>query len=105
MTKNNLHTKGKLHSGYGEILTEEALSFISKLEETFGERRIELLNQRNEVQKKIDTGLFPDFPPDTVSIRKGQWKIAEIPADLRDRRVEITGPVERKMIINALNSG
>ncbi|MDZ4711239.1 MAG: malate synthase A [bacterium] len=105
MIKNNLHIEGRLYSGYDEILSEEALSFISKLEETFGERRIDLLNQRNEVQKIIDTGTFPDFPVDSVSIREGDWKIAEIPADLRDRRVEITGPVERKMIINALNSG
>jgi malate synthase len=88
-----------------EILTPEALKFVVELEQRFGPRRRELLAARVERQKKLDAGERPDFLPQTAEIRNGNWRVAPLPADLLDRRVEITGPVERKMIINALNSG
>ncbi len=87
------------------ILTSEARAFLLKLAARFEPRRQELLARRRTVQQEIDHGKFPDFLPETAGIRQGDWKVAAIPKDLRDRRVEITGPVERKMIINALNSG
>ena len=88
-----------------DILTPDARAFLLKLAARFESRRQELLSQRRMVQKEIDQGKFPDFLPETSAIRQGDWKVAAIPKDLRDRRVEITGPVDRKMIINALNSG
>jgi malate synthase len=87
------------------ILTSEARAFLLKLAARFEPRRQELLARRRIVQREIDQGKFPDFLPETAGIRQGDWKAAPIPMDLRDRRVEITGPVDRKMIINALNSG
>jgi malate synthase len=88
-----------------EILTPEALNFIVDLERRFGSRRRELLAARVERQAKFNAGERPDFLPQTAEIRKGNWTVAPLPADLLDRRVEITGPVDRKMVINALNSG
>jgi malate synthase len=88
-----------------EILTPEALKFVVDLERRFGPRRRELLAARVERQKRLDAGERPDFLPQTADIRSGSWSVASLPADLLDRRVEITGPVDRKMIINALNSG
>jgi malate synthase len=90
---------------YAEILTPEALAFVAKLERTFAGRRSELLQKRIDRQAELDAGRMPDFLPETANIRSGDWTIASTPADLQDRRVEITGPVDRKMIINALNSG
>jgi malate synthase len=87
------------------ILTAEALEFLGKLHRTFNARRTELLAARTEKQAAIDSGRALDFPPETADVRSGEWKVADAPADLLDRRVEITGPVDRKMIINALNSG
>ena len=87
------------------ILTVESRAFLLKLAARFEPRRQELLARRRIVQREIDNGKFPDFLPETAGIRQGDWKVAAIPKDLRDRRVEITGPVDRKMIINALNSG
>jgi len=87
------------------ILTPEARSFLLKLAARFEPRRQELLARRRRVQQEIDSGKLPDFLPETAAIRQGEWKVAPIPKDLLDRRVEITGPVDRKMIINALNSG
>ena len=87
------------------ILTPEARAFLLKLAAKFEPRRQELLAQRRAVQKEIDAGKLPDFLADTAGIREGAWRVAPIPQDLQDRRVEITGPVDRKMIINALNSG
>src|SRR5216684_8676188 len=87
------------------VLTSEAQAFLSKLAARFEPRRQELLARRRTVQQDIDNGKLPDLLPETVGIRQGNWKVAPIPKDLRDRRVEITGPVDRKMIINALNSG
>ncbi|MGO9405517.1 MAG: malate synthase A [Terriglobales bacterium] len=87
------------------ILTSEARAFLLKLAARFEPRRQELLARRRIVQQEIDHGKFPDFLPETAGIRQSEWKVAPIPKDLLDRRVEITGPVDRKMIINALNSG
>jgi malate synthase len=88
-----------------EILTPEALKFVVDLERRFSPRRRELLAARVERQGRLDAGERPDFLPQTAEIRKSNWTVAPLPADLLDRRVEITGPVDRKMIINALNSG
>src|SRR6516165_8857410 len=90
---------------WAEILSPDALQFVAGLARRFSGTRQELLQQRAAIQTKLDAGWLPAFPPETEAIRKGDWKIAPIPPDLRDRRVEITGPVDRKMVINALNSG
>jgi len=88
-----------------QVLTADAREFLSELARKFEKRRQELLARRRVRQKEIDSGHLPDFLAETAEVRKGDWRVAPIPADLRDRRVEITGPVDRKMIINALNSG
>jgi malate synthase len=90
---------------FAEILSSDALEFLANLQRKFGARRKELLAARVARQAKLDAGEKPDFLPETRQIREGKWRCAPIPADLQDRRVEITGPVDRKMIINALNSG
>jgi malate synthase len=87
------------------ILAPEALAFVADLHRRFNPRREELLARREERKRRLDAGQLPDFLPQTREIRESDWTVAPIPADLRDRRVEITGPVDRKMIINALNSG
>lgn len=94
-----------LNSAFDHILTPDALSFIQDLHLTFNHRRKELLTKRVERQKQIDQGEMPNFIPETKHIRESNWTVAPIPQDLKDRRVEITGPVQRKMVINALNSG
>jgi malate synthase len=94
-----------LRPGFETILTREALDFVVDLARTFGPRVAELLARREARQKEIDAGKLPDFLAETRSIREGDWRVTSIPADLQDRRVEITGPTERKMVINALNSG
>jgi len=96
---------GSFSESFNSILTAPALEFLKALHENFNDRRIELLESRKLTQEKIDAGSFPDFLPVTQSIRTSEWKVADLPNDLLDRRVEITGPVDRKMIINALNSG
>lgn len=96
---------GPMEPRFDEILTREALAFLADLHRRFDTRRRELLARRAERQKAFDAGALPDFLPETKAIRDGAWSVAPIPADLMDRRVEITGPVDRKMIINALNSG
>ncbi len=96
---------GPIEGRAGEVLTPEALAFVADLHRRFDSRRRELLALRTARQARFDAGELPDFLPDTAGIRGGSWKVAPIPADLQDRRVEITGPVDRKMIINALNSG
>lgn len=96
---------GAMNARYEEILTPEALNFIEELEKKFGKRRIELLQKRQQRQEEINEGRLPDFLPETKNIRTGDWVIAPLPEDLQDRRVEITGPTDRKMVINALNSG
>ncbi len=96
---------GPVQGRAAEILTPEALAFLAELHRRFDSRRRQLLAARLERQKRFDAGEKPDFLTETESVREGSWKVAPIPADLQDRRVEITGPVDRKMIINALNSG
>ncbi|MCG6906339.1 MAG: malate synthase A [Desulfobacteraceae bacterium] len=91
--------------GFDTILTPAALDFVSTLQTEFDRRRLELLARRVVRQAEIDAGRLPDFLPETRHVRTGDWRIAPLPADLQDRRVEITGPVDRKMVINALNSG
>jgi malate synthase len=91
--------------GANEILTPSALEFLSELHERFNDRRLELLEKREERQDRFDAGELPDFREDTRDIREADWKVGDIPRDLLDRRVEITGPTNAKMLINALNSG
>jgi malate synthase A len=100
-----LEVVGSMPRRYEEILTEEALSFVADLARKFTPRRDALLERRIKRQREIDGGKMPDFLPETAPIRNSEWKIGPIPPDLQDRRAEITGPVDRKMIINALNSG
>ena len=88
-----------------EVLTSSALEFVAELEREFGPRRAELLERRSARRAAFDGGALPDFLPETESVRAGDWRVAPVPEPLQDRRVEITGPVERKMVINALNSG
>jgi malate synthase len=89
----------------GRILTAEALAFVADLQRRFGPRRLELLEARAERQERLSAGELPDFLPETRDVRESDWTIDPVPADLEDRRVEITGPTDRKMVINALNSG
>jgi malate synthase len=96
---------GPVKAQYDEILTPGALNFIEELERKFGDRRVELLQYRQKRQAEINDGKLPDFLPETKHIRNGDWTIAPLPDNLQDRRVEITGPTDRKMVINALNSG
>jgi malate synthase len=91
--------------GFEAILTHDALALVAKLHRGFNPRRKELLEKRVERARRLDAGERPDFLAETKHVRDGDWKIAPVPKDLLCRRVEITGPVERKMIINALNSG
>ncbi len=90
---------------YRAVLTPEAVAFVVGLQRAFNARRKELLAARVVRQARLDAGEKPDFLPETKAIRESEWTVAPLPADLLDRRVEITGPVDRKMIINALNSG
>jgi malate synthase len=96
---------GTVTPAYREILSAEALAFFLKLHRAFEPRRQELLGMRAVRQKAFDTGALPDFLPETMSIRDAEWTIASQPKDMLDRRVEITGPTDRKMVINALNCG
>lgn len=104
-TIKGLEIRAEVTPEFAEILTPEALAFVIKLEQAFGERRRELLAMREQRQADINAGVMPDFLPETAHVRESDWVVAPIPADLNDRRVEITGPVDRKMVINALNSG
>ena len=88
-----------------DILTPGAIAFVDGLAERFSTERLSLLTRRAALQRQFDAGALPEFPSETREIRESDWRIGSIPADLLDRRVEITGPTERKMIINALNSG
>ncbi len=96
---------GPMTADFARILTPEALAFVAKLHRQFDARRQELLARRAERQKQFDAGVLPDFLPETKKIRESDWKISPQPADMLDRRVEITGPTDRKMVINALNCG
>jgi len=88
-----------------EVLTADAVAFLIDLENEFGWRRGQILEDRQDRQRRVDSGEMPDFLPDTEYVRTGEWQVSPVHPDLADRRVEITGPVDRKMMINALNSG
>src|ERR1035438_653469 len=104
-TLSGLTIRGPIPPQYAEILTPEACAFLAGLFRAFEPRRLEILRSRAARQAELDAGVLPDFLPSTKPIRDGSWKVAPAPADLLDRRTEITGPVDRKMVINALNSG
>jgi len=105
LAKEGIQIVGPILPEYEGILTPEALKFVASIHNKFESTRRELMSNRIRVQKEISSGKFPQFLPETQKIREAEWKVAPIPKDLTDRRVEITGPVTRKMIINALNSG
>ena len=96
---------GALKPRYEDILSQEALAFLEALHKKFNATRLALLQARADRQKSFDQGALPDFLAETKSVREASWTVAPLPHDLLDRRVEITGPVDKKMIINALNSG
>ena len=97
--------EGVIKPGFEKVLSTEALAFLAGLHRQVDARRVELLAARVERQKKLDAGEKPDFLPETAKIRESDWTVAPLPKDILDRRVELTGPVDRKMIINALNCG
>ena len=101
----DITVSGRVTAAFAEILTPEALSFIAALHRQFEPRRQELLARRAARQKEFDAGRMPDFLPETRQVREAEWKVGAQPKDMLDRRVEITGPTDRKMVINALNSG
>jgi malate synthase len=101
----DIEIRGERRPEWAPILGDDALQFMAALQRAFGPRREELLAKREARKLRIDAGELPDFLPETKSVRDAEWTVAPIPHDLLDRRVEITGPVDRKMIINALNSG
>jgi malate synthase len=97
--------RGAMAPGFERVLTPAAIAFVVELERKFGAERKRLLERRKEVQARLDGGWKPDFLADTKSVRDADWAVAPLPKDLLDRRVEITGPTDRKMVINALNCG
>ena len=101
----HLVIRGELGAGYEKVLTPGAVAFIAELERKFGPARRRLLGRRAEIQRRLDAGWKPDFLPETKAIRDADWRVAPVPRDIWDRRVEITGPTDRKMVINALNCG
>ena len=105
LTQTNLKFNKEVKQFYPEVLSEDAKAFLIALHEKFNSKRLGLLEGREIQQTYFDKGGFPDFPSETKSIREESWVAAPVPNDLQDRRVEITGPVDRKMVINALNSG
>ncbi|HLV48094.1 MAG TPA: malate synthase A, partial [Aliidiomarina sp.] len=104
MNSHTLRFTQPLTADYAEILNPEAQSFLVELCQQFAPRLDELMTNREQAQKEYDKGALPDFDPTTKDIRDGNWRVADIPTDLQKRHLEITGPVERKMIINALNA-
>src|SRR6185312_290974 len=101
----HIQLKAKVEGRANEVLTKDALAFVARLQREFGGRREELLKLRDERQTRLDAGEMPNFLVTTSSVRDSEWRVASAPKDLQDRRVEITGPTDRKMLINALNSG
>jgi malate synthase len=99
-----VEVRGRRIERSAEVLTPLALQLVASLHRRFNARRLELLAARTRRQRELDAGALPDFLPETADIRAGDWRVAPVPADLEDRRVEITGPVDRKMVINALNA-
>ncbi|OHX65767.1 malate synthase A [Flammeovirga pacifica] len=105
LTEKNIEIKEMMTMEHQSILTEDALKFVATLHQRFNKRRIALLDARLKRQEELDSGKLPTFLAATAYIRNSEWTVAEVKKDIQDRRVEITGPVDRKMIINALNSG
>ena len=105
MATHELQVKGTVEGRASEVLTADALQFVGRLQREFGDRRQELLRLRDERQARLDAGEVPRFLVAARSERESEWKVAPAPRDMQDRRVEITGPTDRKMLINALNSG
>jgi len=107
--KNDMETKTQLkinaQQNFKEIFTDDLIGFLVELHQNFNQKRIDLLEERKKTQQQFDLGILPEFLSETKEIRNGNWVCSPLPEDLLDRRVEITGPVDRKMIINALNSG
>jgi malate synthase len=101
----DIQVSGRVTAEFAQILTPEALDFVARLHRDFEPRRQELLARRAARQKEFDAGRLPDFLPETRQVREATWKVAAQPQDMLDRRVEITGPTDRKMVINALNCG
>jgi malate synthase len=104
-TEKKFQISAETNQNYPEILTDEAIDFLTELHQKFNNKRLLLLDERKKQQVLFDAGALPCFPIETKNIRESNWLAAAIPKDLLDRRVEITGPVDRKMVINALNSG
>src|SRR5207248_1550710 len=102
--QNRLELCGAMDTGFERVLTPEALEFLAELEQRFGPRRRELLEARTQRRARLRTGEMLDFLPETRAIRGSEWQVAPVPADMEQRWVEITGPTDRKMMINALNS-
>ena len=100
LEQEGIEIRASVPDEFAEILTSGALRFVAKLQREFDDRRHRLLAKRRERQKELDRGALPDFLEETRQIREADWKIAPLPDDLRDRRVEITGPPSRKMVIN-----
>ncbi|MDQ3935322.1 MAG: malate synthase A [Actinomycetota bacterium] len=105
MTPSGIDVRGPVEGRFAEVLTDEALAFVAGLHERFDERRRELLDHRAGRVARFNGGTLPDFLTETREVREADWQVAPPPPDLQDRRVEITGPTDRKMVINALNSG
>src|ERR1700690_1041941 len=105
LTPSGVSGHGAMLPGYERVLTADALAFVADLVRTFGARVDELLARRRERQALLDAGEPLDFLEETAGVRAADWTVAPLPPDLLDRRVEITGPTDRKMVINALNSG
>jgi malate synthase len=105
VTASGVEVRAAVAPEYVHVLAPEALAFVADLHRHFEPERQSLLVRRARRQEEIDTGAMPDFLPSTADVRAAEWKVADAPRDLLDRRVEITGPCERKMMINALNSG
>lgn len=100
-----MEVKGRIKPGYERVLSKDALEFVAEIARRFDQTRQELLGKRETRQRNWDAGALPDFLSETKDIRTEDWKVADIPSDLQKRWVELTGPAERKMVINALNSG
>ncbi|MDQ3700411.1 MAG: malate synthase, partial [Chloroflexota bacterium] len=105
VTVDGVELRGSVEPRFEAVVSKEALSFVARLQREFGETRDALLQRRAERQAELDAGARPDFLAETRHIREGDWRVSPVPDDLQDRRVEITGPVDRKMMINAFNSG
>jgi len=105
ITVAGVELRGTWGPRYEEVLNDDTVAFLVQLQRKFNPTRLRLLRRREGRQQELDAGALPDFLPETREIRESDWVVASIPPDLQDRRVEITGPVDRKMIINALNSG